>query len=367
MKKLSLTSLSLTLFIISIFILVLILAQNILVPFALSIFFAYLFYPLVARIERWGVQRGISILLVILIAILLVGGAGLLVSAKLSNMTINFTELKEQFDTKAESLQHVLENKIGVNPTTMDHYVSRVSESIFKSWESEVGSFFSATTTTIFQIGLLPVFIFFLLFYRTKTAYFIFKLVRRENKPKTVHIMREVSTVTTQYMGGMLIVVVILAVLNSTGLLIIGVPNALAFGVLAAILNLIPYIGTFIGGLIPVIYILITSAHPFQTVIQITILFSIVQFLENNLITPNIVGNNIKINPLAIILSLLLANLVWGIAGMVIAVPCLAILKIIMRNIDQLEPFAYLISDRGTSKYEVSLKRIWKRIKKKHT
>ena len=151
MKKLSLTSLSLTLFIISIFILVLILAQNILVPFALSIFFAYLFYPLVARIEKWGVQRGLSILLVILIAILLVGGAGLLVSAKLSNMTINFTELKEQFDTKAESLQHVLENKIGINPATMDHYVSRASESIFKSWESEVGSLFSATTTTIFH------------------------------------------------------------------------------------------------------------------------------------------------------------------------------------------------------------------------
>ena len=361
MKNQLLLKSALTLFIIAIFLLGIILAKDILIPFAVSIFFAYLLYPLVATIEKWGVQRGLSILLVILMAILLVGGAGLFLSAKLSNMTINFTELKEQFDTKAESIQHVLENRIGVNAATMDHYMSRASESFFKSWESEVGGFFAATTTTIFQIGLLPVFTFFLLFYRTKTAYFIFRLVGHENKLKALHIMRQVSTVTTKYMGGLLIVVFILAILNSTGLLIIGVPNALAFGVLAAVLNLIPYIGTFIGGLIPVIYVLITSAHPFHTILQIFILFSIVQFLENNLITPNIVGNNIKINPLAIILSLLLANMVWGVAGMLIIVPCLAILKIIMQNIDELKPFAYLISDRGVSKHRLSIKKWWKK------
>ncbi len=365
MKNQILIKTAASLFILSIFLLFLILAKDILVPFAISIFFAYMLYPLVWAIERRGVHRGIAIILVILITLIILGSAGLFLSAKLSNMTIDFGELKNQVDGKIEHLQGLLETRIGINPDTMDHYFSRVTESFFSSWESMAGSLFSATTTTLFQIGLLPVYTFFLLFYRTKSAYFIFRLAGRKNKAKTLHILREVSTVATQYMSGLLIVVSILAVLNSTGLLIIGVNHAVAFGILAALLNLIPYIGTFIGGLIPILYVLLTSPSPFQVMLQIFILFSAIQFLENNLITPNVVGNNIKINPLSIILSLLLANMIWGIPGMLIVVPCLAILKIMMRNIDGLRPFAYLISDRGVTNHEISFKKLLKRIIKR--
>lgn len=364
MKNESLIRTALNLFILSIFVLFLILAKNILVPFAISIFFAYLFYPLVWAIERRGVHRGIAIIVVILVAILIIGSAGLFLSAKLSNMTIDFGELKNQMDSKIDHLQRVLETRIGINPNTMDHYFSRATESLFSSWESQIGSLFSATTTTLFQIGLLPVYTFFLLFYRTKTAYFIFRLAGRRNKRKTLKILRQIAHITTKYMSGLLIVVFILAILNTTGLFIIGVRHALVFGILAALLNLIPYIGTFIGGLIPIVYVLLTSSSPFQVILQIFILFSVVQFLENNLITPNVVGNNIKINPLAIILSLLLGNMIWGIPGMLIVIPCLAILKIVMQNIPDWQPFAYLISDRGTTSHEISFKRTWTRITK---
>ncbi|WP_159520892.1 AI-2E family transporter [Sunxiuqinia indica] len=367
MKKLSLTSLSLTLFVISIFILTLLLAQDILIPFAVSVFFTYLLYPLTEAMERRGVHRIIAILLVIILALTILGGAALFLSLEISNTNINLADLKRQVNGKADMFQDFMELQLGVDTSTMDLYLGKITDSFFSSWQSMAGSVFTATTTTLFQLGLLPVYIFFLLFYRTKTAYFIFRLVGRKNKQKALNILREVSTVTTQYMGGLLIVVLILAILNSTGLLIIGIPHAMVFGVIAAVLNLIPYIGTFIGGLIPILFALFTMQEPLEPMIKIFALFAVIQFLENNLITPNIVGSNIKINPLAIIISLLTANLIWGVAGMLIAVPCLAILKIIMRNIDQLEPFAYLISDRGTSKYEVSLKRIWKRIKKKHT
>jgi len=365
MKKQILIKTALSLFILSVFTLFLVLAKDILAPFAISVFFAYMLYPLVWFIERRGVHRGIAIFLVILFALLILGSAGLFLSAKLSNMTIDFGELKNQVDNKIDNLQGLLESKIGINPETMDQYFNRATENFISSWQSIVGSLFSATTTTLFQIGLLPVYTFFLLFYRTKSAYFIFRLAGRKNKAMTLHVLREVSTVTTKYMSGLSIVVLILAVLNSTGLLIIGVRHALVFGILAALLNLIPYIGTFVGGLIPIVYVLLTSPSPFQVVLQIFILFSVVQFLENNLITPNIVGNNIKINPLAIILGLLLANMIWGIPGMLIVVPCLAILKIVMRNIDGLRPFAYLISDRGVTNHEVSMKKMWQKIVKR--
>jgi predicted PurR-regulated permease PerM len=196
------------------------------------------------------------------------------------------------------------------------------------------------------------------MFYRTKTAYFIFKITGRKNKPITLGILREISKVTGKYLGGILLVVLILAVLNSIGLLIIGVPNAILFGSLAALLNLIPYFGTLLGGLIPILYVFFAVSDPFGMVVKIIILFAIVQFTENNLLTPNIVGNNIKLNPFAIIIGLLIANLIWGIAGMLIVVPVMAILKIIMRNVDGLKPYAYLLSDRGTEKYSFNFSKI---------
>jgi len=350
------------LIIISILLAFIIVAKNILVPLVVSVFFAYLIYPLVWKIERRGVHRGIATVLVLLLFIIILVAALLPLSIKLSNITIDFPQIQEQFIAKTDSFQNVLENKLGINSQSMDYYMEDLTNNIISSWQSEIGSIFSATTTTLFQIGILPVFIFFLIYYRTKTAYFVFRLVGKEKKQLALNILREISTVTTRYIGGLLIVVFILAILNSLGLFIIGVKHALVLGVLAAILNLIPYVGTFLGGLIPFLYVFFTVQNPTEPMIKIVALFVVIQFIENNLLTPNIVGHSIKINPFAIIISLLFANMVWGIAGMLIIVPILAILKVIMRNIDALKPFAYLISERGMGNQKIKL---FRKIKKK--
>lgn len=227
MKKLTLLRIALTLFILSIFFLVIILAKNILIPIGISIFFAYLLYPPVWALERKGINRGVAIFLVIFLAILFFSGVAFFLSLQIANVDIDLTELKDQVITRVESAQQFLQNKTGVDTGTMDNYINKGTESFFSSWQSTFGSLFTATTTTLFQLGLLPVYTFFLLFYRTKTAHFIFRLVGRKNKRKALDIMREISSVTTKYMGGLLIVVLILAIMNSTGLFIIGVRHAL--------------------------------------------------------------------------------------------------------------------------------------------
>lgn len=352
------------LFIISIVITIFILAKSILVPLLLSIFITYLLYPLVWNIEKRGVHRGVSIILVLLVVTIVFGGITTLLSVKLSNMSVDFDEIIQQFDEKSSALQSAVQSTTGINGNTLDNYLEKASKNLLSTSQSILESIFSATSAVIFQIGLLPVFVFFFLFYRTKSAYFIFRLVGRENKALALHILREISNVTTKYLGGLFVVVAILAVLNSIGLLIIGVEHPVIFGVLAAVLNLIPYIGTFIGGLIPFIFVLFTSPDPASLLIKIVVVFSIVQFLENNLITPNIVGNSIKINPLAIIIGMLFANMIWGIAGMLVVMPILAILKVVMRNIDDFKPYAYLISNRGTEKHDLNINLLDK-IKKK--
>jgi predicted PurR-regulated permease PerM len=344
------------LFIISVTVLGLILARTVLVPLALSVFFAYLIYPIVARLEQWGVNRGLSVLVVIFLSLCVISLVILLVSVRISSIDVDLVQVKERVDTKVDDLILLMGDRLGLNSHSLNRFFSRVSESVFSIWESKLGTLFSATTTTIFQIFVLPVYTFFLLYYRTKTAHFILRLVSRKNRGTVIRILREISRIATRYMGGLLMVVFILAVLNSLGLVIIGVPHALLFGIGAAVLNLIPYIGAFVGGLAPILYVFFTQEDPFQMMLQVLLLFLFVQFLENNLFTPGIVGNNIKINPFAIIFSLLVANLIWGIAGMVVVVPFLAIAKTIMRNVDELKPFAFLISDRGVEKYRVNFR-----------
>lgn len=362
----------LSLFIVSIMLLGAILAKDFLLPLFFSFFLSYLLYPVAWKIEKAGIPRAFSILIVLLIAVIFIGTIILLVSVKISHTTINISDFKDQADLKINSLMNFIEVKIGLQASTIEFGLNQIIDKLFLALESEAGNIFTTTTTTIFQIVILPVYTFFVLFYRTKTAHFIFRLAGRKNKPKTLQVLRDISKVTTKYLSGVLIVVSILAILNSAGLYIIGIEYALIFGILSALLNLIPYFGTLLGGLIPIIYVLITSPSPFQTIFQIIILFIIVQFLENNILTPNIVGGNIKINPLAIILSLLLANMIWGIAGMLIVVPCLAIAKIIMRNIESLQPYAFLLSDRGVEKYQFNfsdifsnyiskIKQLWKK------
>ena len=355
MNKTGLTKTALFLIIISLLVAFIILAKNILIPLVLAMFFSYLIYPVVWRIERWGVNRAISILMVLLVVIIFISGIALLFSLKASNVDINFNDVKEQFDNKSVSVQSAITTKLGINASTADHYLNQAVDNLITSWQSEFGNLFTATTTTLFQIGILPVFTFFLLFYRTKTAHFILRITPNEKKLVTLQVLREISTVITKYLGGLLLVVAILAVLNSLGLFIIGVKHAMVFGILAALLNLIPYIGTFLGGFIPFMYVAFTDPHPISAMIKVVILFWIIQFAENNLLTPNIVGNSIKINPLAIILSLLFANIVWGIAGMLVVIPVLATLKVIMRKVDSLQPYAFLISDRGTEKHRIKL------------
>jgi len=111
--------------------------------------------------------------------------------------------------------------------------------------------------------------------------------------------------------------------------------------------------------------VFISMDNPLHTVFKVVIMFIIVQFLENNIITPNVVGSNVKINALTIIIGLLIGNLIWGIAGMLIIIPYIAILKIIMHNIDSLQPFASLISDEGLEKHQLHVLRFFKKYKEK--
>ena len=149
---------------------------------------------------------------------------------------------------------------------------------------------------------------------------------------------------TRQYLTGVVTVMAILSVLNSIGLLILGIPHAIFFGVLASVLNIIPYIGVWIGSGLPMIMALITKNSLIYPV-GVIVVFVVTQFLDNNFLTPRITGSQVKLNALATIGIIIIGNMVWGVSGMILFIPLLGIAKILFDNVDMLKPFAILIGE----------------------
>jgi predicted PurR-regulated permease PerM len=156
--------------------------------------------------------------------------------------------------------------------------------------------------------------------------------------------MIKIQSVVKNYIMGLLLVMVIIAALNTVGLLILDIRYALFFGTLAAFLNIIPYLGIIIGSALPIIMALLTKDTIWYAV-GVAGVFAFVQFLEGNFITPNVVGSKVSVNPLAAILALILGGVIWGISGMILSIPFTAITKVIMDNIEPLEPFGFLLGE----------------------
>jgi predicted PurR-regulated permease PerM len=182
--------------------------------------------------------------------------------------------------------------------------------------------------------------------------------VPQDKQKVTIKILRDISMVASKYMGGVVIVVFILCVLNSLGLYIIGFRYPIVMGIISALFNFIPYFGTLMGGAVPLLFALLVQDPVIAG--RVVILFIIIQFTENNILTPNIVGGNVKISPFFIIVGLVMAAMIWGIPGMLVIIPVLAIMKIVFKNIDELQPYAFLLSTRGTQKHSINVKNLKK-------
>lgn len=270
----------------------------------------------------------------------------------------DFDTLGESANNNIELLQQNLESLLGLQDNRLEQFLKTQVKRFFEGENGGLGRAFSTTTGTLLKLVLLPICVFLFLYYRTKFAYFILKIVQKKDKPVTVKILRDISTVAARYMGGVSIVVLILCILNSTGLLIIGVDYAILLGIASAFFNFIPYFGTLMGGSIPLPFVLSTTSDPLQYALYVIILYAIVQVTENNILTPNIVGGNVRINPFFIIVGLMAGGMIWGIPGMLVIVPILAILRIIFCNIEDLAPYAFLLGPRGTKRHSITLSKI---------
>ena len=342
-----------------------IVARHLLMVITLAVLFSYLLYPLVVRLEMIRFPRFLANLTAILLLFSIFTGLIFLMYKQVETLLGDLPALKSKALQNIDQLEVYIESISGLEVHKQHQWLKENVNDLFESGSRFLSVTFTATTSTLAKMFLLPVFVYYMLFYRQKFFIFLLRTIPADKKSVAVVIMKRISQMVQRYIGGVFVVVLVLSVLNSLGLYIVGIKYPIVFGLISAFFNFIPYFGTWIGGSIPLLFTLLTG-DSLQLAVGVLILFAIIQFTENNILTPNITGGYVDINPLITILSIIVGGMVWGIIGMVVVLPVVATIKIISEHSTSMKALAYLISNQQERKYLVRKRRayyIWSRIK----
>lgn len=317
---------------------------DIILPIAYSVLFSILLHPICQRLERWKIPRIVAILLSIFVFFLIISGILVLVSMQFSKFASELPTITTKAEVMLEEVLGMGEKYLNISKNEQLSEIKKYLINLLGESKDFLLSTVVATTGTLSNAILIPIYIFFFLLYRDFFRAFFHKLFASVNNSEIDEVLKRIYSVIQSYIVGLILVIGIVAALNTVGLLLLGVQYAFFFGILAAFLILIPYIGIFIGSILPAVMSLVTQDSPWQAVGIIGVM-SFVQFLEGNFITPNIVGSKVSVNPLAAIVVLFLGGKLWGLSGLILALPLTACLKVVMDAVPALEPFGFIIGD----------------------
>jgi len=250
--------------------------------------------------------------------------------------------IREKALINLQVIRQNIEDAFGISSEAQHRWLSGRIQQLFDSSGTFSKTAFNATAGTAFKLLLIPVFMFYLINSRDRYRGFVAMILPSGLKPKAEELMSKMSTVSQHYIQGVFIVIVILCFLNTIGLYIVGLKYALVFGVLSALFNVIPYFGNWIGASLPLLFALLTGETP-SLFFGVLFVYIIIQFIEHNILTPNITGGNVLLNPLVTIVGIIIGEMVWGVAGMLIVIPAMASLKILFQNVDSLKPLAHVL------------------------
>lgn len=326
--------------------------RDILVPLAFATLIAILLNPLSVRLER-KLPKILSIIISMIIALLVVAGIAYFLSSQIAHFFDNVDAMKQKFTELLYTTQAWLEKTFGIGTKRQ---VQMIKEAANNS-KAVIGQTLSGALGVLSVVFLIPVYTFLIMLYKTLILNFFYEVFSAENQQKVGEILSETKAAIQSYIVGLLIETGIVAVMNSCALLILGVPNAILIGVIGAILNLLPYIGGIIAIALPVLMATV-SFDGYTTQLLIIAAYAIIQFIDNNLLVPKIVSSKVQINALVSIVIVLMGAAVWGVPGMFLSIPFIAVLKIIFDRIDELKPWGKLLGDNIPTEHLGQLKRL---------
>ena len=324
---------------------ILIYGKSIIVPLALGILFSNLLLP----VTRWLCDRGISnrplsILIPLIASIILVGTVIFLLSTQVSNFIDDVPALGEKGAKLIDNFQQWVDDNAHIAVRKQNQYFRQGMDNLKEQAPRLLSVTFASIAEIVTYVVLIPIFTFLTLYYRSTIKHFLIGVFKNGRHEKVNEVLEESTTVAQQYITGLLIETVIVFTLNCTGFLIIGVKYAVFLALLAAILNLVPYIGILVANILCMATTLLTSDN-LGDVVWVGVVLGLVQLFDNNFGMPMIVGNKVKINALVTIIGVLIGGALCGVPGMFLAIPTIAVAKIVFDKVPELKPWGLILGD----------------------
>lgn len=347
---------------------VMVFAKSVLIPLSMALLISFILLPVVKKLESWGLNNMVAAFISLLMIFLIIVGVLTLFSAEIMSLSDRVNDFTGTImNTLSDAIVFINDNIYFIDDLNKDELIENGKQWIKQSSGFLIQNTFNSTTSLFTGILTTSIFTFLFLIYRKGLTKAFVAFGDDENKPKIFHMLKSIQNVGKKYLSGMFFLILILGFANSIGLWIIGIDSPFLFGFFAAFLSVVPFIGTTIGAIIPVMYAFMSTDSlwiPFAVIM----LFWIVQVVESNFLSPKIVGNSLNVNALVAILSLLVGASVWGIAGMILFLPFAAMLKAVCEEFDQLKPVAMLISNdiSHENKEEPKPLKLLERIKRLH-
>ena len=318
--------------------------QTLLIPLVFAILFSVLLFPLASRLERWRVPRILAIIICLILTLAVIVGILYAVTTQISSFAEVLPLLIKKGNALLGNLQTYANQHFNIDRKRQVTEARKYLNTALETGGTLLTSTLLATTSALTDVFIVLLFIFFFLLYRDFFRSFFYKVFGHTYRTRVDNVLGRIYTVVKDYLAGLVLVIIIIGTLMTIGLMILGVDYAIFFGFFGACLVLIPYFGISLGSLLPAAYTLVTQDNPLKALAVIGV-FLFVQALEGNFITPYIVGSKVSINPLAAIVALLLWEKLWGLPGLILALPLTAILKVIFDSLDGLKPYGFLIGE----------------------
>lgn len=316
--------------------------RSLLFPLFFALFFSFLLMPLEKRLFQQVPSKLFSISFAFLIVLGFVGGLLFLFGNQFILIVSDLTSIQDQLRHGLQVILDFIDHNIPYVDVPADQEsLDKTIGNLLEAPVRYIGASLSNVAGFFLNVVLTMIYTIFILIYKDAFRDFFMIQFPRDRREEIGIILIETVHMIQRYLIGMVTVIILLAILNCIGLLIIGVKYAIFWGVLAACLVIIPYIGTTLGGTLPFLYALATG-EPWQPWAVLG-MYVVIQALEGNIITPKIVGNSVRINPFFALVAVVVMGSLLGIGGIVLAIPICAVLKLVAEQNDYLKPVALLM------------------------
>jgi len=327
---------------------ILVYAKPFLVPLTFGAVLSMLLLPFTKWLEAKGINSVVAIIVAILMLILFFIVVIALLTWQVSGITDDFSMLQNEITNKYHQLRNYVAEHLGISKDMQRQMMKQQQPSASGIGTGLMGAL-SGLGSLLANFILVLVYIFLFIFFRSRLKNFVIKLVSQNQRKNAIDTINKAQKVSQKYLTGLFMMIVCLWVMYSIGFSIVGVKNPFFFAILCGLLEIVPFVGNLTGTAITVLMAL-AQGQGVNVVIGIVVTYAIVQFVQTYILEPLVVGAEVNINPLFTVVGLVAGEMLWGIAGMVLAIPLMGIFKIVCDHVEALQPYGYLIGQDRKNK-----------------